>query len=101
MCIMIMASMVLHNICMVHKDDTVKYGTDAEIVDFMEKFQQPLCPSCRSKRLYTCEHRHQTNQAVSVQGTTAQDTRNKLAQALWDARCRRFSQAELRANGFE
>lgn len=101
MCLMIMASMVLHNICMVHKDDTVKYGTDAEIVEFMETFQQPLCPSCRSKKLYSCEHRHKAHLAVTAQGSTAQDTRNKLAQALWDARCQRFSQAELRANGFE
>ena len=40
---MIMATMVIHNICMQHRDDTVRYGVDKEVVEFMEKFQQQIC----------------------------------------------------------
>ena len=91
--------MVIHNICMQHKDDTVRYGIDKEVVEFMEKFQQQMCPSCRSKKQFTCPHRHQAG--VAAQGGSASELRAKLAQALWDARQQRHSAQDLRASGFE
>jgi len=56
-CLCVMATMVLHNMCMLHRDDTVQYNnTDADIIAAMQKYKQNLCPSCAKANRFTCCH---------------------------------------------
>ncbi len=93
--LIIAATMVLHNMCQVLKDTTVVYGTDAEILECMKKYAQPLCPSCAKRNKYTCGHHVAGSSGSGRRHATAAARRDELAQQLWDTRAQRHSTAEL------
>lgn len=95
--LLIYVSMILHNLCTIHKDDAVDFtdGVDDEWRAFFEKFEADACPSCKRRGSMHCPHiaRFRTARAVTVAGAAAK--RDAIRDALWAELCEAGEQDHL------
>ena len=87
--ILIYVSMILHNLCTIHKDDAVDFseGTDEEWQELYDTFKQMACPSCKLKGAMHCPHVAKwAHNAINVtEGASAVEKRESIKRALWEA----------------
>eukprot|EP00976_Prorocentrum_cordatum_P083715 1185352-Prorocentrum_minimum.AAC.2 len=94
----ILATMILHNMCMVHQEKR-RYPAAAEmkenidvnhnkgsldqrsIQDYMVAYPQKLCPECARKQMFSCPHNRKRTKVAPADNIL--DLRDKLADALW------------------
>jgi hypothetical protein len=85
---LIFASMVLHNLCTIRKDDTDTFDMgDAaaeEWTDFYKKYRRTACPDCARNQRLDCVHVRKNRKAKKFRGwQDAAVLRNKIKKDLW------------------
>ena len=99
-CQIIYASMILHNLCTVRKDDPeFSEGDNDEWVSFFEKFASHRCPSCVRRNAQHCTHSAR-NRAGTKQAKGAPSVQRDLVKKmLWERLMEDTSQSKVMQSG--
>ena len=81
------ASMILHNLCTIHRDDAVTFdtGNDTEWQQFHKQFSAHMCPCCVRLKKGHCihiAHNRSVGRTHRVTGTAAEQ-RDSIRDMLW------------------
>ena len=83
----IYASLVLHNMCTILKDNlcTLRQGTDEEWQQYFNLYGKKSCPSCTALMRVDCSHIAINKSTPAIQGcANTIELRNKIKDMLWD-----------------
>ena len=87
---LVYCTMILHNICTIHKDDAVDFnvGSDAGWQAFFAKYKRDACPSCTRADVAHCPHtarnRSYARRASAPTGKPSEQ-RTSVTESLWEA----------------
>jgi hypothetical protein len=82
---LIYVSMILHNVCTVHKDDfDLGDATDADWQAYFDKYARHSCPSCTRKDAMHCPHAQRRRSAQPAKGGDAKAKRDELKAAMME-----------------
>ena len=94
MSLMIYATMILHNVCMVHGNGWgIDYMTDGglDLLEFMQNYPWPRCQKCKDDEVLHCTHKNyaRTVDVRSRAGRAMERRREEMANKLWHAEVER------------
>lgn len=80
------ASVILHNLCTIRKDDAVDFrsGADDEWQQFFKEFARDACPSCTRLGVLHCSHSARYRNARAARGSSASEIRDAIKTSLWE-----------------
>ena len=80
------ASMVLHNMLTILKDDAVDFtsGADEEWQQFFKRYRRDACPDCTRANVLHCPHQARFRNACSCSGSGASSLRDSIKESLWE-----------------
>ena len=83
----IYASLILHNLCTIHKDDAVDFssGCDEQWLAFFKHYARDACPQCVRRDAMHCSHSARNRSAYTIPAVNGtKDMRYTLRDILWD-----------------
>lgn len=82
---LVYASLILHNLCTIRKDDAVNFttGADEEWQAFFERNKRTQCPECARRDALHCPHVWNNRRASAVTGGDAHTKREAIKAKLW------------------
>eukprot|EP00951_Prasinocladus_malaysianus_P017943 scaffold142167_cov15-Prasinocladus_malaysianus.AAC.1 len=90
MSLMIYATMVLHNICTIHKEscgDEFLTDQPQHITNFLATRSMPRCKHCVENEVVHCIHKNRSHIKASSTTGAMEKRRDAIAQQLWVAKC--------------
>lgn len=82
----IYASLVLHNVCTIHKDNAVDFssGGDEDWNNFFKQYARDMCPQCVRRNAMHCSHSAKNRMAYPISAANGtKDLRFALRDQLW------------------
>ena len=84
--LLIYVSLILHNVCTIHKDDAVDFmaGTDDGWMRFFHQYNRLACPSCTRRNAFHCSHNGINRKTKARKADSSAALRQVVKKALWD-----------------
>lgn len=82
---LVYASLILHNLCTIRKDDAVEFnaGADEEWQEFFDTYARTACPSCVRRGVLHCSHDTRNRASSAFKAGNMSDLRDKIKARLF------------------
>jgi hypothetical protein len=82
--LIIQTTMILHNMCQVHNEDTyMQDATDDVVLKHLQKFDHGMCPDCKRRNKLHCIHQNMSR-FKPTSNSTAEEYKAQLIEEIWE-----------------